>query len=341
MAEPKKQSKALQLYTKYLIQKEAQNSEAENTLNQLEAELNEVHDLDSFIDEIKYRWKGNPWLGGYNKTLDMIFSGPSNYDTFKDLAKPSTYRNLYDTFKQLIKSTKEPTKKQQGGQLNMNEQELQQAFIQYLAQKTGAKTQQELEAVIQQMGQEGLQREYQEFIQLIQQQQIQRAEKGAKLNYIKWLRGECPEGYEMQYYRVGGKVCKKCMKKKCEEGGNVPTDPIDSFKCGRKTKKCEQGGTIDFAKCGKKMKKKEEGGSFVPFDKCGKKMKKCEDGKKFPLIERGKDGKNKTVYYKDEATRDSIAANKYNDQEVQTMKPGSYKKGKWTPDRSKYPYKKK
>ena len=230
---------------------------------------------------------------------------------------------------------------QQGGQLNMNEQELQQAFIQYLAQKTGAKTQQELEAVIQQMGQEGLQREYQEFIQLIQQQQIQRAEKGAKLNYIKQLRGECPEGYEMQYYRVGGKVCKKCMKKKCEEGGNVPTDPIDSFKCGRKTKKCEQGGTIDFAKCGKKMKKKEEGGSFVPFDKCGKKMKKCEDGKKFPLIEKGKDGKNKTVYYKDEATRDSIAANKYNDQEVQTMKPGSYKKGKWTPDRSKYPYKKK
>ena len=239
------------------------------------------------------------------------------------------------------KSVSSPSKKQQGGQLNMNEQELQQAFIQYLAQKTGAKTQQELEAVIQQMGQEGLQREYQEFIQLIQQQQIQRAEKGAKLNYIKQLRGECPEGYEMQYYRVGGKVCKKCMKKKCEEGGNVPTDPIDSFKCGRKTKKCEQGGTIDFAKCGKKMKKKEEGGSFVPFDKCGKKMKKCEDGKKFPLIEKGKDGKNKTVYYKDEATRDSIAANKYNDQEVQTMKPGSYKKGKWTPDRSKYPYKKK
>ena len=59
------------------------------------------------------------------------------------------------------------------------------------------------------------------------------------------------------------------------------------------------------------------------------------------LIEKGKDGKNKTVYYKDEATRDSIAANKYNDQEVQTMKPGSYKKGKWTPDRSKFPYKKK
>ena len=331
--------KILQLYTKYRLQKDAYDPEAENTLNQLKAEENEVHDLDSFIDEIKYRWKGNPWLGGYNKTLNVVFSWPSGYDTFKKSTNP-TKDNSIPKFidpKQFIK----PAKKQQGGQLNMNEQELQQAFIQYLAQKTGAKTQQELEAAIQQMGQEGLQREYQEFIQLIQQQQIQRAEKGAKLNYIKQLRGECPEGYEMQYYRVGGKVCKKCMKKKCEEGGNVPTDPIDSFKCGRKTKKCEQGGTIDFAKCGKKMKKKEEGGSFVPFDKCGKKMKKCEDGKKFPLIEKGKDGKNKTVYYKDEATRDSIAANKYNDQEVQTMKPGSYKKGKWTPDRSKYPYKKK
>ena len=310
MAEPKKQSKVFQLYTKYLLQKEAQNPEAENTLNQLKAELNEVHDLDSFIDEIKYRWKGSPWLGGYNKTLNMIFSQPSRYDT----SKPK-----FIDPEQFIK----PAKKQQGGQLNMNEQELQQAFIQYLAQKTGAKTQQELEAAIQQMGQEGLQREYQEFIQMIQQQQVQRAQRGAKLNYLKQLRGECPEGYEMQYYKVGGKVCKKCMKKKCQEGGNVPSDPIDSFKCGRK------------------MKKKEEGGSFVPFDKCGKKMKKCEDGKKFPLIEKGKDGKNRTVYYKDEATRDSIAANKYNDQEVQTMKPGSYKKGKWTPDRSKFPYKKK
>ena len=318
MAEPKKQSKVFQLYTKYLLQKEAQNPEAENTLNQLEAELNEVHDLDSFIDEIKYRWKGSPWLGGYNKTLNMIFSQPSRYDTFKNLYRDTSKPKFIDP-EQFIK----PAKKQQGGQLNMNEQELQQAFIQYLAQKTGAKTQQELEAAIQQMGQEGLQREYQEFIQMIQQQQVQRAQRGAKLNYLKQLRGECPEGYEMQYYKVGGKVCKKCMKKKCQEGGNVPSDPIDSFKCGRK------------------MKKKEEGGSFVPFDKCGKKMKKCEDGKKFPLIEKGKDGKNRTVYYKDEATRDSIAANKYNDQEVQTMKPGSYKKGKWTPDRSKFPYKKK
>ena len=187
----------------------------------------------------------------------------------------------------------------------MNEQELQQAFIQFLAQKTGAKTQQELEAAIQQLGEEGLKQAYAEFMQLIQQQQVRAAKFGAKINYIKKLRGQCPDGYELQYYKSGGQLCKKCMKKQImQDGGDLPQDPIDQFKCGRKMKKkkCEAGGTVDIDKCGAKMKKKKcENGGFIPFDKCGKKMKKK--------------------------------------QEVQATKPGSYKNGKWTPDRSKSPYK--
>ena len=39
------------------------------------------------------------------------------------------------------------------------------------------------------------------------------ARNGAKLNYIKKLKGECPEGYEMAYFKAGGKVCKRCQKK--------------------------------------------------------------------------------------------------------------------------------
>ena len=126
---------------------------------------------------------------------------------------------------------------QQGGSINMNEQQLQQAFIQFLAQKTGAKTQQELEAAIQQLGEQGLKQAYQEFMQLIQQQQVQAAKFGAKLNYIKSLRGQCPEGYEMKYFKSGGTLCKKCMKK--QQGGAAPvaSNPIDEFKCGRKMKK--------------------------------------------------------------------------------------------------------
>ena len=238
----------------------------------------------------------------------------------------------------------------------MNEQQLQQAFIQFLAQKTGAKSQQELEEAIQQMGEQGLQAAYQEFIQLLQQQQVQAARFGAKLNYIKSLRGQCPEGYEVSYYKVGGTLCKKCMKKqeKMQEGGNVPNDPIEQFKCGRKTKKKtkkkEEGGELNstknpavfnkmaLAKCGAKLKEACKG------MKCGSKINKDQKG--YPLKETDKKGKTKTVYYKDLATRDSIAANRYNDQEVQAMRPGSYKKNKqgkvqWTPDRSKAPYKRK
>ena len=175
-------------------------------------------------------------------------------------------------------SVSKPAKKQQGGQLNMNEQELQQAFIQFLAQKTGAKTQQELEQVIQQLGEDGLKKAYAEFMQMMQQQQVQAAKFGAKLNYIRSLRGQCPDGYELQYYKSGGQLCKKCIRKQMmQEGGDVPQNPVDQFKCGRKIKKkkCETGGMINMDKCGAKMKKKKcEDGGFIPFNKCGKKIKK-------------------------------------------------------------------
>lgn len=174
----------------------------------------------------------------------------------------------------------------------MNEQQLQQAFIQFLAQKTGAQNQQELEAAIQQLGEQGLQQAYQEFMQMMQQQQVQAAKFGAKINYIKSLRGVCPEGYEMQYFKQGGMLCKKCIKKQEEmkQGGEIPSDPIDAFKCGgkKKKKKKEEGGSIDFNKCGNKMKKtskKENGGLLTSYNKatlakCGAKLKEAACGMK-------------------------------------------------------------
>ena len=118
----------------------------------------------------------------------------------------------------------------------MNEKELQQAFIQFLAQKTGAKSQQELEAVIQQLGEEGLKQAYAEFMQAMQQQQVQSAKFGAKLNYIKQLRGQCPDGYEVAYFKDGGMVkkgCKACNQKAQEI--KEPSNAIEAFRCGRKT----------------------------------------------------------------------------------------------------------
>lgn len=182
--------------------------------------------------------------------------------------------------------------------------------MQYLQQKSGAQTQQEFEAYVQQLGEEGLQQEYAQFMQLLQQQQIASRKFGGMLNYIEKLRGICPEGYEMQFFKQGGQICKKCVQKaKMEDGGKTPENPIDAFRCGRKMKKKACGGTvkeakcgtkvemdkcgkkmcstkIEMDKCGKKMKKKACGGSVekdkcgskVEMDKCGKKMKKKENG---------------------------------------------------------------
>ena len=319
------------------------------------------------------------WMGTYNGNLKkknlqdrtgsdgIVYSNKHVRDLFEaHPVKPKTFTfdtNLFGT-----------PKKQQGGQINMNEQQLQQAFLQYLMQKTGAQNEQQLEQVVQQLGEDGLKQAYAQVMQEMQQQQVQAAKFGAKLNYIRKLNGQCPEGMEMYYYKQGGRLCRKCIQaKQNEEEIEYPSNPIDAFKCGRKIKKkkCEIGGTVDMDKCGAKMKKKKckdggivnidkcgakikkkkcENGGLISFDKCGNKMKKKQQGgdletskptktNKTPFIVYNDKGKKKVTYVKDQATRDSLYANRYNDQEVQATKPGSYKNGKWTPDRSKSPYK--
>ena len=114
----------------------------------------------------------------------------------------------------------------------MNEQQLKEAFMQYLQQKSGAQTQQEFEAYVQQLGEEGLQQEYMQFMQLLQQQQVASRKFGGMLNYIEKLRGICPEGYEMQFFKQGGQICKKCVQKaRMQNGGDFPEDnPVEAFK---------------------------------------------------------------------------------------------------------------
>lgn len=77
-------------------------------------------------------------------------------------------------------------------------------------------------------------------IQQITQQMAQSAKFGAKLNYVKYLKGICPQGYEMQKFEKGGAICQKCVKK----NRNMPNNPIDAFKCGRKMKKKACGGML-------------------------------------------------------------------------------------------------
>lgn len=178
-----------------------------------------------------------------------------------------------------------PSFYQQGGtmqqQQSSQEQELQKAFLAYLIQDAAQQgiqlqSEQDLQAYAQQLGEEGIKAKYQEFMQKMQGGTM--AKLGAKLEYIKKLKGVCPEGYEMSYYKVGGRICKTCQKMH--------------------------------------------------------KMEAAQKGKKLNAVQQFK----KDMKTKDEASRDSIAINKWQDQDTMAKKgnKGNFKKGTWVPDRKKY-----
>ena len=177
-------------------------------------------------------------------------------------------------------------KYQQGGAM-ANQEELQKAFMAYLIQDAAAQgiqlqSEQDLEQYAQQLGEDGIKAKYQEFMQKMQGGVMARL--GAKLEYYKKLKGVCPEGEELVYFKQGGRICKACQK--AQKGTKVTkkANEVDKFKAGRAQYK--------------------------------KDMKSA----------------------KDEASRDSVSINKYNDQEVMANRghKGNFKNGKWVPDRTKY-----
>lgn len=174
----------------------------------------------------------------------------------------------------------------------MNDQkELQKAFMAYLIQDAAAqgielKSEADLQAYAEKLGQEGLKQKYQEFMGKMQGGIM--AKLGAKLEYYKKLKGECPEGEELVFMQKGGRICKVCQKKKEMAQKGQKLDPVQEYKKGRQQYKKDMSTA------------------------------------------------------KDEAARDSIAINKYNDEEtmIEKWNRGKMKKGTWVPDRTKYPKKK-
>lgn len=119
----------------------------------------------------------------------------------------------------------------------------------------------------------------QALTQFLQEMQgAQKARLGAKLNYLRSIKGNCPEGQELVYFRKGGIVCKRCIEKNTNSPKGIAAVKAFKDKCGSKMKKksCKEfGGEIQSDKCGSKMKKsKKEFGGEILFDKCGSKMKK-------------------------------------------------------------------
>lgn len=115
---------------------------------------------------------------------------------------------------------------QQGGQMN----EEQKAFTAYLIKVLNPKDAADFENKVAQLSENELKEFYRQY-KAMEGNQISMAKLGAKLSYVQTLRGECPEGYEVEKYMAGG--CVKCKKK--AEGAKV----VDIFKdkCGGKAKK--------------------------------------------------------------------------------------------------------
>lgn len=115
---------------------------------------------------------------------------------------------------------------QQGGQMN----EEQKAFTAYLIKVLNPKDAADFENKVAQLSENELKEFYKQY-KAMGGSQISMAKLGAKLSYVQTLRGECPEGYEVEKYMAGG--CVKCKKK--AEGAKV----VDIFKdkCGGKAKK--------------------------------------------------------------------------------------------------------
>jgi hypothetical protein len=115
---------------------------------------------------------------------------------------------------------------QQGGQMN----EEQKAFTAYLIKVLNPKDAADFENKVAQLSENELKEFYKQY-KAMEGSQISMAKLGAKLSYVQTLRGECPEGYEVEKYMAGG--CVKCKKK--AEGAKV----VDIFKdkCGGKAKK--------------------------------------------------------------------------------------------------------
>ena len=135
----------------------------------------------------------------------------------------------------------------EGGSLEgTTKEQMMEDFKQWVAQKlqNGELEKSDLE------DQKKLEQLFQSFIK--EQQGVQTAMNGAKLNYINKLNGKCPQGTHLSYYRIGGTLCKKCEA----DAYNESSDPIKAFKqkCGGKVKKATK------QKCGGKVKKKELGG---------------------------------------------------------------------------------
>ena len=114
--------------------------------------------------------------------------------------------------------------------------------------------------------------------QFLQEMQgAQKARLGAKLNYIRLLKGNAPEGMKVVYHKEGGQIKKQFVSAAGGEKVNG-REEIAAFKCGAKMKKKACGGIQMKKACGGMKTKKQEGGELPKECKGGKAKKNLFGG---------------------------------------------------------------
>lgn len=108
------------------------------------------------------------------------------------------------------------------------DEQTQAQFIEWLAQQLGVSSEEELNAAVEQMGEEGLQQAFQQFQQ---ETQAQAMKEGGKLNYIK----------NLQAFRKGGKTKGK-IKNGAKDGAKDGATALNVTKFSKK----KDGATAKF-----------------------------------------------------------------------------------------------
>ena len=126
----------------------------------------------------------------------------------------------------------------------------QQEFIAYLKKKYKDLDEKKLKQLKESGQLEKDVAEFKKAKEQAQKAQTQKAAHGAKLDYIKAISHKCPEGQELYYFKVGGKVKCGCIGKKLQEGGKAKESAVDKFKKVQKGVKIEPSDTIHTKKFG-------------------------------------------------------------------------------------------
>lgn len=148
------------------------------------------------------------------------------------------------------------------------------------------------------------------------------AKQGTKLNYIKHLKGICPEGYEVVYMAKGGAAgCPVC--KKAAKGTEVPEKVEKEKPVTGGVSSTMNSIKADLMKCGGKKKVVKNQNPAKPITK---KTQKLDHNGVDPNSIVGRDKEYQDLVKKgDQAGQDSLLIYKYNDQPTITRVPEEVK----------------